>query len=79
MKHVNQMIRNGWTNYPQSRPLKGKAVEVATFDLDSAILFLGKGVGSERRSCGGCISINGTTIDSSRSVLWRYVDRDNNQ
>lgn len=73
-KLVGKMISDGWIKYPQFRPLKGKAVEVATFELDSAILFLGRGVGSERKSCGGCICINGTTIDSNRSVLWRYVD-----
>lgn len=52
--------------YPQERPIEGENVDV----WDENAYYLGVGVGSTRRGCGGIIVVNGNTYDSNRIINW---------
>lgn len=52
--------------YPQERPRDGSAIDVWAENGG----YLGVGIGSTRRSCGGVIVVNGKTYDSNHVVHW---------
>lgn len=56
--------------YPQERPRDGVNVDIWGENGD----YLGVGVGSARRSCGGVIVVKGKTYDCNDIVNWLPAD-----
>lgn len=61
-----QRMNTYCSKYPLERPVAGARVHV--WSEDGA--YLGKGLGSTRRSCGGVITVSGQTYDSNHVLHW---------
>lgn len=69
--NIGWLLCKGWSVYPQQRPIEGVNVKVAVLDLGGRFLNMGKGYSKESKYCGVCIVVNGITLDSNGTFLWK--------